>query len=59
MVRPCEQDKAELGSFVAIVRKYVGIREGTPPIVNEFVKRIIVHAPDKFSGYRRQKVQII
>jgi hypothetical protein len=26
---------------------------------NEFVKRIIVHAPDKSSGYRRQKVQII
>ena len=27
--------------------------------VNEFVKKIIVHAPDKSSGHRRQKIQII
>ena len=26
---------------------------------NEFVKKIIVHAPDKSSGHRRQKIQII
>ena len=27
--------------------------------VNEFVKKIIVHAPDKSSGHRRQKIRII
>lgn len=41
------------------MQKYVGIRELTPTIVNEFVQKIIVHAPDKSSGHRRQKVQII
>lgn len=43
----------------AVIRKYVGITELTPTIVNEFVKKMIVHAPDKFSGHRRQKIQII
>lgn len=43
----------------AVVRKYVGITELTPTIVNEFVKKMIVHAPDKFIGHRRQKIQII
>lgn len=54
-----EQDKADLQSFAAIVRKYVGITELTPTIVNEFVKKIIVHAPDKSSGHRRQKIQLV
>ena len=36
-----------------------GTQERTPTIVNEFVKKIIVHAPDKSSGHRRQKIQII
>lgn len=31
----------------------------TPTIVNEFVKKIIVHTPDKSSGHQVQKVQII
>ncbi|HJB42322.1 MAG TPA: DUF4368 domain-containing protein, partial [Candidatus Gemmiger avicola] len=43
----------------AVIRKYVGVKELTPTIVNEFVKKIIVHAPDKSSGHRRQKVQIV
>lgn len=54
-----EQDKADFDSFAAIIRKYVGIKELTPTIVNEFVKKIIVHAPDKSSGHRRQKIQIV
>ena len=45
----------------------MGIRELTPTIVNEFVKKIIVHAPDKSngnmwvsgSGYCRQKIELV
>lgn len=59
MVNTYEQDKAGFDSFAAVIRKYVGITELTPTIVNEFVKEIIVHAPDKSSGHRRQKIQII
>ena len=54
-----EQDRTDFDSFAAVIRKYVGIRELTPAIVNEFVKKIIVHAPDKSSGHRRQKIQIV
>lgn len=54
-----EQDKTDFDSFAAVIRKYVGIRELTPAIVNEFVKKIIVHAPNKSSGHRRQKIEIV
>ncbi|MCI7404580.1 DUF4368 domain-containing protein [Pyramidobacter sp.] len=58
-VETFEQDQADFASFAAIVRKYVGIRDLTPTIVNEFVKKIIVHAPDKSSGHRRQKIELV
>ena len=53
------QDKADFDSFAAVIRKYVGVKELTLTIVNEFVKKSIVHTPDKSSGHRRQKVQIV
>ena len=45
-VNTYEQDKADFDSFAAIIRKYVGITELTPTIVNEFVKKIIVRVAD-------------
>lgn len=59
VVETFEQDRADFASFAAIVRKYVGIRKLTPTIVNEFAKKIIVHALDKFSGHRRQKIELV
>ena len=46
-------------SFAAIIRKYVGITELMPAIVNEFVKKIVVHATEKIDGKRFQKVDIV
>ena len=54
-----EQDRTDFDSFAAVIRKYVGIRELTPAIVNEFVKKIIVYTPDKSSGHRRQKIEFV
>lgn len=54
-----EQNKMDFDSFAAIIRKYVGITELTPTIVNEFIKKIVVHAPEKIDGKRFQKVEII
>ena len=54
-----EQNKSDFDSFAAIIRKYVGIKELTPTIVNEFIKKIIVHAPEKVDGKRVQKVDIV
>ena len=44
--------------FLAVVEKYEEVTELTPTIVNEYVQKIVVHAPDKSSGKRRQRVQI-
>lgn len=41
--------------FRHIVRKYICITKLTPTTVNEFIKKIIVHSPDKSSGHRVQK----
>ena len=49
---------SDFDSF-AIIRKYVEIKELTPAIVNEFIKKIIVHAPEKVDGKRVQKVDIV
>ena len=54
-----EQNKSDFDSFAAIICKYVGITELTPTIVNEFIKKIVVHAPEKIDGKRFQKVDII
>ena len=54
-----EQDKNDFDSFAAVIRKYVGITELTPTIVNEFIKKIVVHAPEKIDGKRFQKVDIV
>ena len=54
-----EQNKSDFDSFAVIIRKYVGITELTPAIVNEFIKKIVVHAPEKIDGKRFQKVDIV
>ena len=54
-----DRQQTDFNQFRQIVRKYVGITELTPTIVNEFIKKIIVHAPDKSSGHRVQKIQIV
>ena len=45
-------------SLFALMEKYVDIPELTTTIVNEFIKQIIVYAPEKVNGIRTQKVKI-
>ena len=49
---------ADLDAFIALTQKYVDVEELTQTIVNEYIKKIIVYAPDKSSGKRVQKVKI-
>ncbi len=49
----------DLDAFIALTKKYVDVTELTQTIVNEYTKKIIIHAPDKSGGKRRQKVEII
>jgi response regulator of citrate/malate metabolism len=53
-----EQNKSDFDSFAAIIRKYVGMKELTSAIINKFIKKIIVHAPEKVDGKQVQKVDI-
>jgi len=54
-----EEMEDNVDQFLALMEKYVDIPELTTTIVNEFVKQIIVYAPDKSSGKRTQKVKIV
>ena len=54
-----EEMEDNVDQFLALLEKYVNIPELTPTIVNEFIKQIIVYAPDKSSGKRTQKVKIV
>ena len=53
-----EQDTANVGHFLDLARKYTNFSELTTPMINEFVEKIVVHAPDKSTGDRMQEVDI-
>ena len=59
MIAAVETQTDNYDHFAALIKKYVEIPELTQTIVNEFVKKIIVSAPDKSSGKRRQRIKII
>ena len=53
-----ETQTKDLKQLLANVRKYTDPQELTAPMVNDLVDKIIVHAPDKSSGHRKQKIEI-
>ncbi len=53
-----EQKATDTAQFIAVVRKYSEIKKLTPEIMHEFIEKIVVHAPDKSSGHRTQRIDI-
>lgn len=53
-----EQEQVDLKRFLKNVRKYTDPEGLTAEMLNDLVDKIIVHAPDKSSGHRRQKIEI-
>lgn len=53
-----EADTAKVDQFLALARKYTDFSVLTPPMIYEFVDKILVHAPDRSSGERTQEVDI-
>lgn len=53
-----EQEQHDLQQFLRNVRKYTDPQELTAEILNDLVDKIVVHAPDKSSGHRKQKIEI-
>ena len=54
----CKQKHTDVEQFLKIVRNRTEITELTPEIMHEFIEKIVVHAPDKSSGHRKQKIEI-
>ena len=57
-IEATEQKTSDVSNFIQLVRKYTFINELTPEIMHELVEKIVVHAPDKSSGHREQRVEI-
>ena len=57
-VEVCEQQSVNMDSFLKLVKKYTVPDKLFPELLNAFVEKIVVHAPDKSSGHRTQQIDI-
>ena len=53
-----ERDTTNINGFMELVGKYTDFTELTNQMINEFVEKILVHAPNKSTGDRIQEVDI-
>ena len=53
-----EEQAENIDRFIDKVQKYLDLDELTPAILNDMVKAVYVHAPDKSKGYREQQIDI-
>ena len=58
IVDAAEVQNVNVQSFLKIVKKYTEPTELTPAILREFVEKVVVHAPDKSSGHRVQRIDV-
>ena len=58
VVASAEVQTVNIQSFLKIVKKYTEPAELTPAILREFVEKVVVHAPDKSSGHRVQRIDV-
>ena len=53
-----EEDTVRVEQFMELAKKYTDFSELTTMMINEFIDKIIVHAPEKIDGDRVQEVEI-
>jgi len=53
-----EEDTSRAKQFLALAKKYTDFSELTTQMINEFIEKIIVHAPEKVDGDRVQEIEI-
>ena len=58
IVNAAETQAVNVKSFLKIVKKYTEPTELTPALLREFVEKVVVHAPDKSSGHRVQRIDV-
>ena len=52
------EDTARAEQFLLLAKKYTDFSELTTQMINEFIEKIIVHAPEKVDGDRVQEIEI-
>jgi len=57
-VEQFEKDSVNIDAFLSLAAKYTDFSELTKPMINEFIDKIVVHAPDRSTGERIQEVEI-
>ncbi len=57
-VEQFEKDSVNIDAFLSLAAKYTDFSELTKPMINEFIDKIVVHAPDRSTGERIQEVDI-
>ena len=53
-----EEQAENIDRFIGKVQKYLDLDELTPTVLNDMVKAVYIHAPDKSKGYREQQIDI-
>lgn len=53
-----EKDTANVEQFLELAEKYTDFTELTTVMINEFIEKIVVYAPEKVDGDRVQEVEI-
>lgn len=53
-----KQAAVNTNRFIALVKSYTEIEKLSPTILHDFIEKIVVNAPDKSSGKRKQTVEI-
>lgn len=53
-----QNDTDRVQAFLELAQKYTDFSELTTPMINEFVDKILVHAPERIDGDRTQVVEI-
>ncbi len=53
-----EEQADNLERFIEKIHKYFDLQELTPAVLNDMVKRVEVHAPEKIDGQRTQEIDI-
>ena len=53
-----EEDEDRISLFLTLAKKYTDFTVLTPPMINEFIEKIIIHPADKSSGDRVQEIDI-
>jgi len=51
-------DATRADQFMALARKYTDFSELTTPMINEFIEKILIHAPEKVDGERTMEIEI-